>query len=459
MAAIEKHTPPTQDERNYLRWRYVVLLLIAAIAAIYLSGWLYGALRTIGHILALYFTAWLIQFFLTPPVDVLTRLRVKRALAVSAVYLAFIALVVVAMVPVTINLVNQGKNLVTTLGQRQTYDFILHTANNIETFLIAHGVHKHDIDTFTHDYSVNLNKGAISAGSRINDFITTNLKASTLGDHLPVFVGFLNTLSNLLLNTVLVLILSFYMTLDGHKLVRGALNYFPPSVHEVMEEVQVVINRKFGGYLRGQLILAVSYGLLTYFIAVGFGLQSYSVFIAVFAGLAMLVPFVGTFAAIVPPIIGFVLVHASDFSTGYFLLLLVFLFGSQQIVLNVLAPRVLGQSVGMHPLLVVLGLLLGAQFAGIWGALFGVPVFGVIVDTFDLAYRRIMHRRYGFDPPGGLLEHQPDEIVETQNLPSTDVPSARISPPLPATPRGPLPGPAKAQSTLYSPSDKGEVGP
>ncbi|HLB11364.1 MAG TPA: AI-2E family transporter, partial [Dehalococcoidia bacterium] len=50
----------------------------------------------------------------------------------------------------------------------------------------------------------------------------------------------------------------------------------------------------------------------------------------------------------------------------------------QQIVLNVVAPRVMSQNVGIHPLVVFLAFLLGFKLAGLWGAIFGVPVAGVV---------------------------------------------------------------------------------
>jgi predicted PurR-regulated permease PerM len=177
-------------------------------------------------------------------------------------------------------------------------------------------------------------------------------------------------------------------------------------VAEVLQSVFAIVNRKFGGYLRGQLILAVCYGVLTFVITWVFGL-TYGAFIAVFAAVMMLVPFVGTYAAIIPPIIGFILLHIPDpsFPFGSFGLLLLLLILSQQLVINVLSPRVMGSALGMHPILVVLGLLLGVKVAGLWGAIFGVPVFGVLTETADLVYRRVVERRFGFHPPGPADRH------------------------------------------------------
>jgi len=444
---------PTMDNTNYSRWLFALIVLLTVIAGLYVSGWIYGALQAVGSILALYFTAWLIQFFLTPLVDLMTRLKVPRVAAVCAVYLALIAVMIPVLAWIGVTVFNQGQHLVQTLAQQGTYEFITRTSTNIETFLKEHGVKQKDIQTFTENWSFSLQHGAVNAGKNLNDLLNQHLNASTLSTSATVFLGFLSKTSTLLLNTIIVLILSFYMTLDGHRLVHRVLSYFPPAVGEVMESFHVIVNRKFGGYLRGQLILAASYGLLTYIIALNFGLQSYSVFIAIFAGVMMLIPFIGTFAAVIPPIIGFVLVHASDFQTGYFILLIVFLFGSQQVVLNVLAPRVLSTAVGMHPLLVVLGLLLGTKIAGPWGAIFGVPVFGVILDTADLIYRRVMERRYGFHPPERTLEDEHDGKDKGKDR------NAAHATPGPDMEPGPVPGvPGKDDRPKGRPGRRAAVG-
>jgi len=108
------------------------------------------------------------------------------------------------------------------------------------------------------------------------------------------------------------------------------------------------------------------------------------------------VPFIGAFAAVVPPLIAFVLVHVTDpsFPIVGFVVLFMFLAVAQHLVLNLLAPRVMGSALNMHPLLVMLGLLLGAELSGLWGAIFGVPVLGVLLDITDLAYRRVASPRH-----------------------------------------------------------------
>lgn len=389
-----------RPRNNYRRWLYTLVVLLTIIAGLYLSGWIYQVAQAGSDVLGLYFFAWLIQFFFTPAVDRLDRAGLPRVLAVSSVYLALGAATVIILVTTAPAMYTQGERLARELGNPRTYKVISDFTRGAEQFAETRlHIPRNDIQTFTRDYSVRLQNGAFKAGTQLQHLINGRLTASNLSNSATAFLNFLNVLNTLFLNLVIVLILAFYMMLDGHKLVRAALAYFPPAVDEVMEGVHQTINRKFGGYLRGQVILALSYGFLTYIISLGFAL-SYALLISIVAAVLMLIPFIGAFVSMVPPLLGFVLAHVSDPSFPLLRLVLLFMLLAivQHIVINVLAPRVMSSVIGMHPLLVMLGLVLGAKLAGLWGAIFGVPVLGVILDTVDLIYRRVMERRYGFHP-------------------------------------------------------------
>ena len=73
----------------------------------------------------------------------------------------------------------------------------------------------------------------------------------------------------------------------------------------------------------------------------------------------------------------------------------------QQVIFNVLAPRILSQQVGLHPLLVFFAVLTGARVAGIWGAIFGVPIVAVVMTMISF-YRASQEER-----AARLLEHLP----------------------------------------------------
>lgn len=378
-----------------------MVVLISIIAALYLSGWIFTIAQAGSDIVAMYFFAWLLQFFFTPTVDYLSRrVGLPRVLSVSLVYVAVGAAVAGLLIVTVPALYSQGERLAKELGNPKTYHVISNATRGIEHFAETrlHVPHS-QIQAFTKNYGVNLQGGAIKAGTKLQQIINSRLTPANLSNSATAFLNFLGVLNTLLLNLVIVLILAFYMMLDGHKLVRRALAYFPPAVDEAMESVHQIINRKFGGYIRSQVILSLSFGILTYAVSQGFNLH-YSVIISAAAAILMLLPFIGAFLSVVPPLVGFLLVHVTDtsFPLVRFVVLLIFLAVMQHVVLNLLAPRVMSSTIGMHPLLVMLGLLLGARLGGLWGAIFGVPVLGVLLDTTDLIYRRVMDRRYGFHP-------------------------------------------------------------
>src|SRR5437868_6770962 len=102
--------------QHFRRWLFALIILLTVIASIYVAGWAYGVVRAFSTILVLYFYAWLLQFFLTPLVDLLARRRMPRVVAVSGVYLILGVLTTVAIVVTTPAAINQGLHLANDLS-------------------------------------------------------------------------------------------------------------------------------------------------------------------------------------------------------------------------------------------------------------------------------------------------------------------------------------------------------
>jgi len=186
---------------------------------------------------------------------------------------------------------------------------------------------------------------------------------------------------------VVVLMLSFYVMLDGQRIKRGVLRLVPIVVRDDVEYFVASVNRAFAGFLRGQLTQALIYSVGTAAIMWVAGLDLI-VLTAVVNTVLMLIPFVGPPLALVLP-----LSIAIFEKPGSFWLVLILVIGLQQIVINVIAPRVMSSAIGVHPLLVFFGLLAGAKLAGVWGALFGVPVVAVIAAMVSFYHDIIEERR------------------------------------------------------------------
>jgi predicted PurR-regulated permease PerM len=110
----------------------------------------------------------------------------------------------------------------------------------------------------------------------------------------------------------------------------------------------------------------------------------YALLSSVVAGLVLFIPFLGPPAAVVLPVT-IALLTRPEVTIYLFLGLLAL----QQVIFNVLAPRILSRQVGLHPLLVFFAVLTGARVAGIWGAIFGVPIVAVL--TAMISFYRATH--------------------------------------------------------------------
>jgi predicted PurR-regulated permease PerM len=144
-----------------------------------------------------------------------------------------------------------------------------------------------------------------------------------------------------------------------------------------------------------------------------------------FSGLAMIIPFIGPLIAIVPPV-----ALAAAQSPGSLVGVLISLFILQQVVTSVIAPKIMSETVGIHPLLVLFAMLVGVKVAGFWGALFGVPVVAVIYATIVYMYQHVVYedtqaerrkKRYDSASTGSGSQtteaaSQPTEVVNQQPL-------------------------------------------
>jgi predicted PurR-regulated permease PerM len=206
----------------------------------------------------------------------------------------------------------------------------------------------------------------------------TTVGSTLIGQSLTIVSG----IAALLINLVLILILSFYMTLDGPRLATRLLEMLPLAWRDDTVTFFAIVNRTFGAFLRAQLVQALFYGLATAVLMVALGVSDVAL-ASVLAAVLVLIPLIGGIFAVIPPLV-IVLIQNPD----RFLLLLIGLIILQQVLFNMIMPRLMGKIVGLHPLLVFAAILIGAALAGAWGILFGVPVAGVIASVLQFLYLR-----------------------------------------------------------------------
>ena len=169
-----------------------------------------------------------------------------------------------------------------------------------------------------------------------------------------------------------------------------------------VRRIFVEMARVFGAYVRSQLIVALSVFAMVSVALTIIGVP-FALFLGAFAGLVELIPMIGPFAGALPA-----LLLAAPFGGPTLLWTAVAFLVIQQIDSNILVPRLVGRAVGLHPVAGILALLAGFEVGGIIGALFAVPVAGLIwvfIGTAVFAWRgrrfdlqRVRERRRTWRP-------------------------------------------------------------
>lgn len=173
------------------------------------------------------------------------------------------------------------------------------------------------------------------------------------------------------LDIIIVGVVSVYLMFDGPRITRWLRTRTPLTQQSRISFILDTLERVVGGYIRGQLTLAIITGIM-----VGIGMSilhvPYAILLGVLAFVLELIPYIGTLTSGALC----VLVALSQSSVLAVLVLLYFV-GVHIIEGYVLGPRIVGHAVGLHPAISLLALLAGAEIFGPWGALFAAPIAGV----------------------------------------------------------------------------------
>ena len=197
----------------------------------------------------------------------------------------------------------------------------------------------------------------------------------------------------------LILVISLYMLMDSDRILGRLRSAVPRTYRDEADLFERSTVKAFGGFLRAQLILAAVQALLVAVVGTAFGVPFLFLW-GTMSALAMLIPVFGPPLALVPPIVGTALFDPSALVPVALILLVV-----QTLLVNWLQPRLLRDALGLHPILVLVGLLVGAQVAGVWGALFGIPVIAV-------AWVFVTYLLFGTIPNAALPEEEKLTDVE-----------------------------------------------
>lgn len=241
-----------------------------------------------------------------------------------------------------------------------------------------------------------LRKLAISKGSEYSGQIAGYLRALVSG------------VASFLTNFVITLMLAAFILINPGRVMNFVRGLIPLQFRGQYEELVRLLDVGLAGVIRGQLLICLVNGVLTYIGLVIFGIK-YSFLLAVIAAAFSLVPIFGTIISSIPILLIALVSNEDGINFGPPLLMLAWISGIHLLEANIFNPKIIGDAAHMHPVVVIFALLTGEHMYGLTGALLAAPVASMLQTLFLFAFRRSRWHAPGNVPVEQLPDPPPEQ--------------------------------------------------
>jgi len=197
---------------------------------------------------------------------------------------------------------------------------------------------------------------------------------------------------------LIVPLFTFFFLRDGSRILRGCISLAPNRTFEMVHDLTNLITAQLAHFIRGRIIEATIVGLVV-FAGLSFTDIRYTGFLAIFAGVTNLIPYIGPLIGMVPG----VLVALVDLGVGgqFWWIVIVYFLIAQVIVDNfILIPILISRYSNLHPLWVIIAIVLGGKLYGVLGMIIGVP----IASTVKIVLSEIRQYRRSFSLVDGHVD-------------------------------------------------------
>jgi len=321
-----------------------VVLVLLALVFLYL----------IWDILIIVFVAIIIAAAINGPVSWLQRHKVPRLLGVIFIYLVLLLLLALIVTLIFPPLAEQVKQLAT------------HFPEVMEKIGLS-------VQEWWGKYKLegNLQTLLDTVGGKLDQ-----AAGSVFGTIVDLFGG--------LVSAVIILVISFYLAVQEKGAKRFLVSLTPNDHQSYLADLIERIERKIGGWLRGQLLLMFIVGLLTYIGLYFLGVK-YALTLALVAALLEIIPYIGPILAGIPAVI------LAFFQSPFLALLVILLYVViQQLENYIIVPQVMKRAVGLNPVVIIIVMLIGAKLAGLLGIILSVPMAAAVAEFLkDLQKKEI----------------------------------------------------------------------
>lgn len=323
--------------------------------------------------------ALILYYLFNPIVNWLEKHKIKRVYGVSAIFIIGIALIILGIV------------LVVPIIQKQIEGLIEHFPQYIDE------LNKMVSSFFKNSVFEKPLAEAMAAIQKWFDHISDGL-----GNYFSKAVEGASTIFSTLTGFVLVMftapIITFFLLKDDCKFFAFVLGIVPPRFRKDAKEIGSTMGTQVGAYLKGQVVVSISMGILTF---IGFWIikMPYAGTLAIIVGVTAVIPYIGPIVAFIPAAI-----LAMTASFGMLVKMSIVWMIVQMFNGHVVAPQVMGKRLLIHPLTIIIVLLVMGDILGVFGLIFGIPIYATAKVLVTYIFRKFKGRYNRFYGEQGKYE-------------------------------------------------------
>lgn len=405
MSKVESKPPSCPDDASenmpepllvvQRRLIIVVLSLLALLLFSQFVSFFADILRILG-------ISVLISYLFIGVVDWLERYLPNRALSIFCVYLISTILIVLGLVLVLPSMVYQVSQLVdTTFNQLpQLIQYVIHALAPLEEKFHAAQIQVRAVDIIT-NFAANIPKpDPTQILSKMSDVAMSTM--------------------TWVLYALSIFVVSFYFLLDGHRIKEAIIGHCPVKHQPFLRLIARDTDTTLQTFFRGQIVLGGVFGAFMMLVFFLLGVH-YALLLGVFLGIWEIVPVVGSLIGFLPAVIS-VAIHGMDtvhLNRAWQLIILFVIFnGFQWIKDNTVAPRYIGNVIGLHPVMVFIAIMIGARIDGMLGIIFSLPaacVVNVLVTRLYGSRSKTLETASTTSVAATKIQTSSDQISEATN--------------------------------------------
>lgn len=346
-----------------IKWKNIFKLIgVAILISIIVT--LFRKYPILGSTTFSIFVSILMAYLLNPLVNKLEKRKIPRYLGTAMVYLGLVLIFVGLGFLVLPSLTKQISDFISNLPQivNQTIDWLVRTLNNLG---VKNDTIYNEIERF--------------GTSFLQEYSSTLLNSSTN------LVGALSGSLNKIISLILIPIITYFLLVDKEKIFKLVKENFPSKYYKEASGLYLEINLAMSAFVRGRILMAVFVGIATMIFLFAIGVE-FAFVIGMITMIGDIIPYIGPFLGFLPAII-FALIE-SPIKALWVGAMFLFIQWAEN---NILAPKLLGKSTGIHPLVILISIIIGGGMFGIWGMILSVPFVSLVIIFFNFFSKK--HKR------------------------------------------------------------------